>query len=190
MKDKTNKAKHLFISGEKGIGKSTLLKYLVEKNLDRPLDQENIKKGRLSGFLTRKLPSPKGEGNGFSTYILRVRGSFEDIDQPSYENMLFYCGDPNRIENSLEKFNSLGCEMLAQVQDGDLVLMDELGPAESKAEKFQQRVFDLLDGKLGQVSVYGVLQKADSEFLDKIGKREDVRLIYLTLENRDQFYED
>lgn len=60
--------------------------------------------------------------------------------------------------------------------------MDELGPHEAEAVRFRQMVFEVLDGP---VPVLGVLQEANSPFLQEIARRPDVTVIRITKENRD-----
>ena len=78
-------------------------------------------------------------------------------------------------------FDRLGEFLLKSLPGADLVLMDELGPNESKAYGFQRAVEQALDSG---APVYGILQVADSEFLDRIAAREDVCVITVTEENR------
>ena len=61
--------------------------------------------------------------------------------------------------------------------------MDELGPAESGAKKFCEAVLAALDGDL---PILGVLQKADTEFLRAVAGHPRVRLVTVTVENRDE----
>ena len=130
---------HLFLTGDKGVGKSTLARCL------------------LAGH------TPCG---------FRTVGGV-----PSAENLLFYCG-----AYSCERFDTLGTAALRD-RDGDVLLMDELGPAESGAKKFCEAVLAALDGDL---PVLGVLQKADTEFLRAVAGHPRVRLVTVTVENRDE----
>ena len=96
---------------------------------------------------------------------------------PSAENLLFYCG-----AYSCDRFDTLGTAALRD-RDGDVLLMDELGPAESGAKKFCEAVLAALDSDL---PVLGVLQKADTEFLRAVAGHPRVRLVTVTVENRDE----
>ena len=64
--------------------------------------------------------------------------------------------------------------------------MDELGPAEARAEAFQAMVQKVLEGS---VPVYGVLQKADSPLYRMIAAHPNVCLLEVTAENRDALAE-
>ena len=61
--------------------------------------------------------------------------------------------------------------------------MDEIGPNEENASIFKEKILNVLDSdKL----VLGVLQKADSRFLDSIKNRIDTKVYTVTEENRQE----
>ena len=146
--------RHLFLTGPKGVGKSTLIRDF--------LDRET---GRLGGFFTVKQQG--------SVYLLRA-GTGE---APDAENLLFRCGcggDPGR-------FDALGCAALADTEGRSLLVMDELGPHEAQAVRFQAAVFRALEGK---IPILGVLQQADSDFLRRIAGHPQVTVLTVTEDNR------
>ena len=146
---------HLFLTGPKGVGKSTLIRGLLAE-----------KRGPLGGFFT-----VKHEG---SVYLLSA--AQERTFTP--ENLLFRCGhggDPAR-------FDDLGCAALADTVGCRLLVMDELGPHEAEARQFQAAVFRALEG---DIPILGVLQQAESEFLDRIARHPQVTVLTVTEENRD-----
>ena len=146
---------HLFLTGPKGVGKSTLIHGLLAEE-----------SGPLGGFFT-----VKHEGG---IYLLPAAG--ERAFTP--ENFLFRCGhggDPAR-------FDDLGCAALADTAGCRLLVMDELGPHEAEAKRFQAAVFRTLDGAL---PILGVLQQAESEFLHRIAHHPRVTVLTVSVENRD-----
>ena len=146
---------HLFLTGPKGVGKSTLIRGLLAE-----------KRGPLGGFFT-----VKHEG---SVYLLSA--AQERTFTP--ENLLFYCGhggDPRRL-------NDLGCAALADTAGCGLLVMDELGPHEAEAVRFQAAVFRALEG---DIPILGVLQQAESTFLHRIARHPQVTVLTVTEENRD-----
>lgn len=147
--------KHLFLTGEKGVGKSTLIQHLLRGHC--PCGFRTLR-------VTDVMECP-------SIHLLPAAGG-----EPSPENLLFYCGcyDPS-------KFDTLAVAAL-QNRDGDVLLMDELGPAESRAEKFTAAVLSALDGDL---PVLGVLQQAETEFLRAVAGHPLVRVVTVTRGNRD-----
>lgn len=145
---------HLFLTGPKGVGKSTLIRGLLAEE-----------SGPLGGFFT-----VKHEGG---IYLLPAAG--ERAFTP--ENFLFRCGhggDPAR-------FDDLGCAALADTAGCRLLVMDELGPHEAEARRFQAAVFRALEG---DTPIIGVLQQAESEFLDRIARHPQVTVLTVSEENR------
>lgn len=113
-------ARHLFLTGDKGVGKSTVLRALLAREGART----------VGGFYTVK------QGGG--VYLLRPGTD----DAPSPDTLLFRCGeaaDPAR-------FDALGCRALCA--PCELLVMDELGPHEAAAGAFQAAVLHALDGNV------------------------------------------
>ncbi|MBO5122414.1 MAG: nucleotide kinase, partial [Oscillospiraceae bacterium] len=103
-------------------------------------------------------------------------------EMPTEENLLFYRGEKRAYEQNALRFNAIGCRCLADLEWAELIVMDELGPAESAAAAFQDRVLALLDG---EIPVLGVLQEGESAFQRQVATHPNVELIYVTKENRD-----
>ncbi len=145
---------HLFLTGQKGAGKSTLIRGLLAEET-----------GRLGGFFT-----VRHEGGVYLLPAAKER-TF------TLESLLFRCGhggDPAR-------FDDLGCAALADTAGCRLLVMDELGPHEEAALRFQAAVFRTLDGS---TPILGVLQQAQSQFLDRIARHPRVTVLTVTEENR------
>ena len=88
-------------------------------------------------------------------------------------------------ENTADKFNvraevfdNLGVELLRQ--QGELVVLDELGRFELEAEKFQKEVISLLDS---EKIVIGVIKAESNPFLDQIRRRDDLKIYQLKENN-------
>ncbi len=154
---------HLFFTGRKGIGKSTLVRSVIAGK-------------RIGGFFTRRV---EGVFDRPSVHLL-LAGT-EEV--PSAENFLFFCGGGADIE----RFERLGCAALAAAQGCELLVMDELGPHEAQAAVFRRAVLRALDGA---IPVIGVLQQADSPFLSQVAAHPRVRLVTVTEENRDALREE
>ena len=148
-------ARHLFLTGRKGVGKSTLIRSLLAAESDP-----------LGGFFT-----VKHEGG---VYLLPAAG--QRAFTP--ENLLFRCGhggDPRR-------FDDLGCAALEHTAGCGLLVMDELGSHEAEAVRFQEAVFRALEG---DIPVLGVLQQAESPFLTRVARHPRLSVLTVTEENRD-----
>ena len=155
--------RHLFFTGEKGVGKSTLVKKLMEQA-----------EGTAGGFFTVK--SEAVFPGKCSLHLLSLGKPL----LPSAENFLTFCGEGDR--ETAVRFDKLGRAALCNVGKVDFFVMDELGPHETGALLFREAVMERLDGP---VPVLGVLQKADSPFLAKIRSHRDVKVVEVTHENRD-----
>ena len=157
------KKKHIFYTGPRGIGKSTLLQ--------KRLAQFS---GVFAGFRTVKVPC----GDSFSVHMLPV----DKKEMPAEENFLFCRDEKRAYEQNALRFNAIGCRFLADIEGAELIVMDELGSAESAAAAFQDRVLALLDGG---IPVLGVLQEGESAFQKRVATHPNVELIHVTEENRD-----
>lgn len=160
---------NLLLTGDKHIGKSTLLKRLLE-------EYPALRRG---GFVT--LPAPPGH-----------RFKLLDLN-PAADNR------PDRLicrqisergyEGIAETFETRGVQSLERCLPGevDCIVMDELGSFESQAAHFQALVHTCLDSPL---PVLGVLKQKSHPFLNSIHAREDVKIFTITLENRDTIFDE
>lgn len=165
-----NERKHILICGEVGIGKSTLIARLLEHS-SRP----------LYGFITKKLDP---DGNGFHPIYIHPAGAAERICEE--RNLIGTCD--RRIHNiNFDAFNTLGVTYL-QAKPGGIILMDELGFMEAKAEAFTRAVFDALDGDVPVIAA--VKARFDIPFLDEVRAHPKTMLNMITTENRDALFSE
>lgn len=120
---------NLFLTGEKRVGKSTIIKKVLA---DFP--------GKVCGFYTLPLMGMKG-------FVL------EDI--LTGESLAISKDSPVDLT---EVFEDLGVKILSRclANRPDLLIMDELGRFEKEAYGFKRKVLDCLDS---DVAVLGVVQK-------------------------------
>ena len=162
-------ANNYFFTGEKGIGKSTLIDLYLKKHFC----------GKVGGFKTVKKVH---EGRRVSFHLVSPNyvGDLND------DNLLFYCHDAslNEVFDVNERFNILST-ILDDYNEYDIIIMDEIGPHEENAEIFKDKIRKVLDS---DKYVLGVIQKSESKFLDELKKRKDVKLLNVTKENRDRIF--
>lgn len=161
---------HLFLTGDKQVGKSTLLRKLIE-----------LKQLECSGFETRAFYL-NGERRGFTLH--------GRVEMPPYENDCICCAriEEKRSVPVLPVFEENGMKILkySLASDSPYILMDELGRLERQAEGFIAEIFACLNsGK----RVLGVLQKCSSAHVEAIAARDDVTLLTVTPENREALLE-
>ena len=154
--------KHLFLTGRKQVGKSTVLRKLLANHGEVP-----------AGFRTLRIPRE----NGCSVHMF-APGETECTE----ENRVFY-KENGVLHLNTEDFDRIGCSLLEKSRGAALILMDELGPTEVNALAFRRAVWETLDRA---EHVYGVLQVAESDFLEQVAQRDDVCVITVTEENRDE----
>lgn len=154
--------KNIFLTGEKGIGKSTLLFKIL-----------NLLDCSIGGYYEKKITCE--DGIKFDMISL-YDGSFNNIigivDLKSLRPQIFE-----------EVFESVGVDIIDKsLKNRDCIVMDEIGFFESKSEGFKRQIFRALDSNK---PVIGVLKKCSSEFISEIKQRDDVVVFEVTLENRD-----
>ncbi len=161
--------RHLFLTGDKQVGKSTLLRRLIEA---RGLD--------CAGFETQAF-CLNGERRGFTLH--------GRVDMPPYQNDCICCAriEEKRAVPVLPVFEENGVLILKRslASPAPYILMDELGRLERQAEGFIAQIEACLDSKK---RVLGVLQKCGSEHVARIAKRDDVTVLTVTQENRQALF--
>lgn len=161
--------KHVFLTGEKQIGKSTLLKRLIAES------------GRtFKGFQTRAYVL-EGVKKGYYMHSMLPMEGIEN-DSPISVNL-----NKEMVIPILETFDTLGVKIVndALAHPG-IMVMDEIGRFEGKSSDFKKAILMSLNR---EKQVIGVLQKTHSSFIDHIKARDDVEVIEITRENRDSIYE-
>lgn len=156
--------RHIFLTGAKQIGKSTLIRKALEKY-----------SGKLGGFLT--VRTKKLLKDRYSVHMLHPNGDVE----PDESNLLFVCSKADgRIS---ERFDRLGCNALMKCYDSDLIIMDELGPHEADASMFRSSVLKQLDKN---IPIIGVLQAPASKFWNEVIEHPHTRVIEVSEKNRNE----
>ena len=144
---------HLFLTGKKRVGKSTLLQRILPA-FPRP----------VGGFYTLRtagvVPSVR------SVHLLRAGTN----ERPTLNNLLFLCA-PHDPAQAAARFDALGCAALEA----------------SAAQRFCAAVLAALDGA---IPILGVLQEADTPFLQQVAAHPRVRVVRVTEENRDALARD
>ena len=162
--------RHLFLTGDKQVGKSTLLRRLIEV---RQLD--------CAGFETQAF-FLNGERRGFTLH--------GRVEMPPYRNDCICCAriEEKRAVPILPVFEENGVLILKRslASPAPFLLMDELGRLEREASDFIAQVEACLDA---DKRVLGVLQKCNSAHVARIAQRADVTVLTVTPDNRQELLE-
>ncbi len=158
--------KKIFFTGEKGIGKSTLLKKII-KNVDCS----------IGGFIQEKEFTE--ETKNFKVISLY---NLED----SY-SVGIYDIKKDVLYTDTNIFNVISEEILLKsLCNRELIVLDELGFMEESVPLFKDTIFKILNS---DKPVIGVLKECNGNFVQEIAKRQDVQVIRIDENNRD-FMED
>lgn len=162
---------HILIVGYKHVGKSTLIHKLLEK-IGRP----------IYGFATKKEDHLETEEFGSPVYIY-------DASKPrvqTEENLVGYC--KNFHSNArIEVFNQAADILNAEIPEDGIILMDEIGFMEAKAEGFCKAILNRLDG---DIPVIAAVKDKEIPFLEQVRNHPNCRCFYINEENRDVLYEE
>ena len=170
---KEEQKRHIFLTGEKQVGKSTIIR--------RFLEVTGLLPEKLGGFRSENRPE---SDDRLSVYLVSPAGT-EELNR---ENRIMIRSPGIREQRYHpeifpEVFENKGVELLRSDGSESLILMDELGFAEEEAPSFQKAVLETLDGP---VPVLGVLRQGPGEFLNQVASHPLVSVIRVTEENREE----
>ena len=155
---------HILIVGSRGVGKSTLIRRLLEE-INRP----------VWGFETKKEPLAGGPIYIYEAGKPRVQ---------SDENLVGFCAEqhPTVISSAFDRFAET---LKAPIPNGHVVLMDELGFMESASEAFCESVLRILDGG---APVIAAVKDKNTAFLEAVRGHKNAKCFFVTPENRDTLF--
>ena len=158
---------HVFLTGPVQIGKSTLLRASLDA----------LQPQKLGGFRT---VSVQPQADGSRPVYLHPACSPDELHESA--NRVGIRRPGLGIVSFPAAFETAGLAALAGAEDCDLLLMDEIGRMERRADTYSARILTLLDGG---VPILGVVQKkADTPLAQAIRSHPRVRLIEVSEENR------
>jgi len=160
----TRESVNVLLTGRPGIGKTTLIKRLIEAS--------SLSKG---GFYTEEVRE-KGQRVGFSLITLDGKRSLlAHLKTKSPYRVGRYGVD-------IDTFEAIGVESIRKaISTNDIIIIDEIGRMELFSRKFREVVLQAL--KTGRV--VATIKKGRGDFIDKIKSRKDVRVLEVNLENRE-----
>ncbi|MEW6455166.1 MAG: NTPase [Acidobacteriota bacterium] len=155
--------KHILITGNPRVGKTTLLKKLIE-NVESAggfYTQEIRKGGERVGFEIITLDGKKG--------ILARKGLKSSHTLGKYGI-------------NVEDLEEIGVRSLKDaIENKGIIVIDEIGKMELFSDEFRKIAIKALNS---DKRVVGVIHRKSIPFLNEIKQRKDVEMYELTLENR------
>ena len=162
---------HALIVGDRGVGKSTLIRRVL-KELNRP----------VFGYETKKEEFPEESVRGCPIYN-------NDAGKPhcqTAENFIGFHRDTD-FDAFTAAFDRYAPKLTASVPEDAIVKLDETGFLEAKSEAFCQGVLHLMDGNR---PVIAAVKNRDIPFLKQLREHPNARCFTITPENRDALYEE
>lgn len=140
--------KHLFLDGMIQIGKSTLLRELLEPYMDK-----------VGGFASQRLTDTDGH-----TIAFRIGpADSTPLTAPyhaSCDNIFRRTPIAQKAQNHLSVFETAGVDLLRNNAGKSLILLDEIGGIELSDEPFRNELYGLLQGNIPCIGVIKLAGKA------------------------------
>lgn len=163
------KKSNLLIAGRPGVGKTTLIKKLLLELRDK-----------AGGFYTEEIRED-GERKGFK--ITTVDGQQGILAHIMHQSP-FKVG---KYKVNLEDFEKLALPAIEKaIQEGKIIVIDEIGKMELFSERFHQALISALDSPH---LVVATIKDSPDPFTQKIKSRDDTQIFQMTSENRQQLLE-
>ena len=160
------KPTHIFLTGEKQVGKSTLVSAVMSKT-----------ELRYSGL---RSISVFDENNDRNVYL--IPANKESKEKPA---LVGVCSHHHITEKHPEVFDEVGCRLLDCDKDTQLIVIDEIGNMERDAKRYSERIIGLLERT--DIRILGVVQKmANTDLAQVIRNHPNVRMIEVDEENREE----
>lgn len=160
---------HIFLTGEKHVGKSTLVTSILASTELRYKGLRSI--------------SVFDENNDRNVFIIPAETANRDnsIKTPA---LVGVCSKRHIVLKKPEVFDDVGCSLLEPDNDTQLIVIDEIGNMERDASLYSEKIYSLLERN--DIRILGIVQKmAHTELSDTIRNHPNVRMIEVNEENRE-----
>lgn len=159
----------LFLTGSPGVGKTTLIRAVLERLLEIACagfyTEEIRRSGQRTGFRVVTLGGQQATLASLGTRKPTI-GKYS-IHVEEFEKLVLRSLDPAKIT-------------------ADLYVIDEIGKMELLSRPFRTRIVELLAQPAG---LFATISKKGNGFIDQIKRRRDVEIIEVTRKNRDELRE-
>lgn len=160
----------LFLTGNPGVGKTTLIRAVAGR-------LEGI---TCAGFYTEETRQ-SGQRTGFKIVTL-------DGQEGSLATLGRQKPTVGKYSIHVEEFEKLVLPHLDPVRTpADLLVIDEIGKMELLSHQFRTRIIELLAQR---TNLLATITKKGNGFVDQIKRRSDVEIIEVTRKNRDELPEE
>lgn len=159
------------IEANKHVGKTTLVNKVLE-----------ISSKDVIGLKTVKIDELKDQDGMYPIYLFPIKS--KPVINDSY--YVGRCGRGKHFSND-EVFNTIGVELLTSNNSNQLIIIDELGFLEMKADKYIDKIIEILNSNNPVLIM--MKTKTSPEFLDRLKTIKNVEHIFMDLNNRNDIQE-
>lgn len=172
---------NIIITGDKYVGKSTIIKRTLDKLNLKPGGFVVGRTGNLDQWLSFYLADPLDyyyhwQGKGSCTFKKKCQ-IFAEREHQSHDWNVY----PEVFDNKGVQYLDIGYNFR------DIVIMDELGRFELKAKEFQNKVLQIMDS---DKPVLAVLKDESNRFLNKVRDRQDIKIYVVKKKNHEEIFEN
>jgi nucleoside-triphosphatase len=160
----------IFVTGISGVGKTTVVHKVIAI-----LKEKGLKPGGI--YCPEIRVNKVRVGFEIIDLLTGNRGILSHINQDTGPRVGKY-----RI--NLRDLSNLGVKGINQaIREADYIVIDEIGPMELQGKDFQVAVLNAIEGAK---PVLGIIHwKMNHQVIDRIKAREDVKIIEVTMKNRE-----
>jgi nucleoside-triphosphatase len=163
----------ILLTGQPGIGKTTVIKAIVSLLGDK-----------AGGFYTREVRA-RGRRVGFEIVTLAGQTGYLATKDPDISFRQEARFGTYRV--NLEGIDSVAVPALYRaMEQGQIVVIDEIGPMEILSKPFCQAVLEMLDS---EAPVLGTIVQRRNAFADQVKEHPRVTVRQVTVTNRDRIAE-
>jgi nucleoside-triphosphatase len=160
----------LFLTGNPGVGKTTLIRAVVQR----------LKGITCAGFYTEETRQG-GQRTGFRLVTLDEQKGILAIVGRKKPTV-------GKYSIRVETFEKLVLLQLDPITTpADLYVIDEIGKMELLSRQFRMRIVELL---AQPTNLLATITKTGNEFTDQLKRRTDIEIIEVTRQNRDELPEE
>lgn len=163
--------RHIFLTGPPRIGKTTIILKVIERL--------KLRGTKIGGMISQEILE-RG-----------IRMGFKIIDlETNREGILAHVKQRNgprvgKYRVCLEDLNEVGTKaILKACRRASLIVIDEIGPMELYSNEFKKAVLEALNSD--RIVLGTIHYRAKTAFTDAIRRREDIDLIEVTYNNRNE----
>jgi nucleoside-triphosphatase len=163
----------IFITGMPGVGKTTVVHKVIAILKEKGL--------RVGGIYCPEIRVDNVRvGFEVVDLLTGTRGILSRVDRDSGPRV-------GKYRVNVQHLSSIGVKGLnSAIREADYIVIDEIGPMELQGEDFQEAVRNVVEGTK---PVLGITHwKMNHRLIDWIRARSDVRIIEVTLENRETIH--